>query len=395
LKLVFSVMGWTSRTRFQHAFQCSASSRIGGRRSEAITTTWPLPIDSLPGRGSFPADGFGAFLCLPCGGAPSVRTIVAQKTFAFARGTSCPSIRCASLPKAHLTLPGSLPSSSSRVVQRSPPPSTSPSVSTPSIRGRFVPPAREIPRSPEPSASGSPALRAFRPRGFAPPRRLAPPTARRLVASCYRPWGSSGFRASPSADWPCTLPLRCYTLQSLSTCKAASLSPGTVTFLPFQVCVPSCGAPVDFKVLLRASVRSVRPPLPDDHARSSHGLPAPEAPCSAFNHALRAARRPPEGAADAVTLVPLLPAVLGGRPQLPSPAPLFDQLPRGSGSGRPCRRPRPPTLTDQLDIKHRMLRLMACLCHVMPDPCASAPSQGLRPRSSRGHRPLRSTHSRE
>ena len=119
------------------------------------------------------------------------------------------------------------------------PPSTSPSVSTPGIRGRSAPPAREIPRSSEPSASGSSALRTFRPRGFAPPRRLAPPTARRLVASCYRPWGSSGFCASPSADWPLTLPLRCNTLQSLSTCKAASLSPGTVTFLPFQVCVPA------------------------------------------------------------------------------------------------------------------------------------------------------------
>jgi hypothetical protein len=43
LKRVFSVMGWTSRTRLQHAFQCSASSRIGGRGREAITTTWPLP----------------------------------------------------------------------------------------------------------------------------------------------------------------------------------------------------------------------------------------------------------------------------------------------------------------------------------------------------------------
>jgi len=320
---------------------------------------------------------------------------VAQKTFAFARGTLCPSLRCASLPKTHLTLPGSLPSSSSRVVQRSSPPSTSLPVSTPSIRGRSVPPAREIPRSSEPSASGSSALRAFRPRGFAPPRRLAPPTARRLVASCYRPWGSSGFRAPPSADWLRALPHRCTTLQSLSTCKAASLSPGTVTLLPFQACVPLDGAPVDFKVLLRASVRSANPPLPDDHARSSHGLPAPEASCSAFHHGLRAARRPSEDAADAVAPVSLLPAVLGGRPQLPSPAPLFDQLPRGSGSGRPLRRPRPPILADPLDIEPRMLRPMACLCHVMPDPCASQPSQDLRPHRSRGDRPRCSTHSRE
>lgn len=395
MKPAFSVMSWTSLSRFQPAFQCSASSRIGGRGREAITTTWPLPIDSLPGRGAFPADGFGAFLCLPCGGAPSVRTIVAQKTFAFASGTSCPSLRCASLPKAHLTLPSSLPSSSSRVFQRPSPPSTSLPVSTPGFRGRSAPPAREIPRSSVPSATGSPAPRMFRPRGFAPPRRLSPPTARRLVASCYRPWGSSGFRASPSADWPRALPLRCYTLQSLSTCKAASLSPETVTFLPFQACVPTCRDPADFKVLLRASVRSVRPPLPDDHARSSHGLPAPEASCSAFNHASarcttttrRCRRRCRALVRCCLPFSAAYPSCLCLRRSSTSSL-------SGNGSDRPLRRPRPTALADPLDIKPRMLRPMACLCHVMSAPRSNGPSQGSRPQRSRGHRPLCSTHSR-
>jgi len=121
------------------------------------------------------------------------------------------------------------------------PPSSSSLVSTPSFRGRSAPFARRLLRSPEPSASGSSALRAFRPRGFSPPRRLAPPTTRRLVASCCRPWGSSGFCASPSADGPCALPLRCLTLQSFSTYKAVSLSPGTVTLLPLWACVLPLG----------------------------------------------------------------------------------------------------------------------------------------------------------
>jgi len=55
--------------------------------------------------------------------------------------------------------------------------------------------------APEPSASGYPALRTFRPRGLSPPRRFAPPAVRGLVASHYRPWGSPGFCAPPSADW--------------------------------------------------------------------------------------------------------------------------------------------------------------------------------------------------
>lgn len=43
---------------------------------------------------------------------------------------------------------------------------------------------------------------AFRPRGFPPPRRLAPPELRGLVASRCRSWGSSRFRVRPtSARW--------------------------------------------------------------------------------------------------------------------------------------------------------------------------------------------------
>jgi len=46
----------------------------------------------------------------------------------------------------------------------------------------------------------------FRPRGFAPPRRLSPRTARRLVASCCRPWGSSRFLLGRNRAFPATLP---------------------------------------------------------------------------------------------------------------------------------------------------------------------------------------------
>ncbi len=41
-----------------------------------------------------------------------------------------------------------------------------------------------------------PASPVFRPRGFSPPRRLAPPRSRGLVASRCRSWGSSRFRPS-------------------------------------------------------------------------------------------------------------------------------------------------------------------------------------------------------
>ena len=379
LKLMFSVMGWTSRTRLQHAFRCSASSRIGGRRSEAITTTWPLPIDSLPGRGAFPANGLGVFLCLPCGGAPSVMTIVAQKTFALARGTSCPSYdalhlrrrisRC--LARCRAAPPGlskDLPLRRHHL--RCPLPA---SVAAPYLpRERYRAPRNLRRRAPQPSARS--VLVVLHHLDGLLHRRLAgllhpatDPGVHRVSALRRLPTGLSRFPsdATPSRAYPLAKPLPCHQ-GPLPSCRSRSAS-------------PLCGAPVDFKVLLRASVRSVGPPLPDDHARSSHGLPAPEASCSAFNHALRAARRSPEDVADAVALVPLLPSVLGGRPQLPSPALLFDQHPRGSGSGRPCRRPRPPTLAGQLDIKHRLFRLMACLCHVMPDPCSERAIPGFAP----------------
>lgn len=57
-----------------------------------------------------------------------------------------------------------------------------------------------------PSAGRCQTTHAFRPRGFSPPRRFAPPAARGLVASHCRPWGSSGFRALPSADGPAASP---------------------------------------------------------------------------------------------------------------------------------------------------------------------------------------------
>jgi len=52
-----------------------------------------------------------------------------------------------------------------------------------------------------PSASSHQPEVTFRPRGFSPPRRLSPHNVRRLVASCYRPWGSSRFYGL--ASWRC------------------------------------------------------------------------------------------------------------------------------------------------------------------------------------------------
>jgi hypothetical protein len=123
-------------------------------------------------------------------------------------GGRLPVVRCASRSTAHLVLPGSQPSSFFRVVQRSP--LRRHHLRCPLPASGMTCARREtVAAPPEPSAQGSPALRSFRPRGLSPPRRLAPPTARRLVASCCRPWGSSGFCAPPSADWRPALPHRC------------------------------------------------------------------------------------------------------------------------------------------------------------------------------------------
>lgn len=118
------------------------------------------------------------------------------------------------------------PSASFKVFQRTAPPSTSPPVSTPgamqvALRLAF---GRSLP-----------ATRTFRPRGLSPPRRLSPPTARGLVASHCRSWGSSGFHLTPPSQWWTErLPRRCRTLQSLPhphsrTCISASRCPPAVS----------------------------------------------------------------------------------------------------------------------------------------------------------------------
>jgi len=90
--------------------------------------------------------------------------------------------RACPLSEAHLLPPGLLPSAFPG--SRFAPPSTWPVVSTPAPRRESLRSARRC----HPS-------RMFRPRGFSPPRRLAPPQARGLVASRCRPWGSPGFSA--------------------------------------------------------------------------------------------------------------------------------------------------------------------------------------------------------
>ena len=80
------------------------------------------------------------------------------------------------------------PSASFRVFQRTAPLSTSQPVSTPG-EVQVAPPFT--------FGKSLPATRSFRPRGLSPPRRLSPPTARGLVASHSRSWGSSGFNLVP------------------------------------------------------------------------------------------------------------------------------------------------------------------------------------------------------
>jgi len=157
------------------------------------------------------------------------------------------------------------------------PPSTSPSVSTPGFRGRLKSLARGPLRSSEPSASGSPALRAFRPRGLSPPRRFAPPTTRRLVASCCRSWGSPGFHASRLPTASCASPPAPYPPELIHLQSRILVTEDRYLLAVAGLRPPRLGVPTDFKVLLRVSVRSEASSLPTHHARGSHGLPTPEA----------------------------------------------------------------------------------------------------------------------
>lgn len=239
-------------------------------------TVWPLPTMNrrVVGLSLLTAR---AFLCFPCGGAPSVLSTSAQGGLRLAPLTFLPvSTTCLTsedTSRAAWLVAEQLLQGCPKIT----PPSTSPPVSTPSIRGRLMSLARGSSRSPEPSASGCPALRTFRPRGLSPPRRLAPPSACRLVASRCRSWGSLGFcvtrlptasHASPPAPYPPEL----IRLQSRIPVTRDRYLPAVPRMRP-----PRLGVPADFKVLLRASVRGEASSLPIGCARGSHGLPAPEA----------------------------------------------------------------------------------------------------------------------
>ena len=169
------------------------------------------------------------------------------------------------------------------------PPSSSSLVSTPSFRGRFAP-SREgccAPRSlrrraPQPSARSVPVVSHHldgllhqRPAGLLHP--AADPGVHRVSAPRRLPTGLVRFPsdASPFRASPLTKPHPCHQ-GPLPSCR----------------CGPAPSrweVPVDFKVLLRVSVRRVVPPLPAANARSSPGLPAPEAsyPAELHDRALR------------------------------------------------------------------------------------------------------------
>jgi len=84
-----------------------------------------------------------------------------------------------------------------------------------------------------------PTTRSFRPRGLSPPRRVPPPAACGLVASHYRPWGSSGFRRRRSSlmihrGFPAdALPFRAFptTTAVPASLQAVALSPLRAAFL--------------------------------------------------------------------------------------------------------------------------------------------------------------------
>lgn len=97
----------------------------------------------------------------------------------------------------------------------------------------------------------------------------------RLVASCCRPWGSSGFtlrdRRCPAV---CArgLPSDASPSRACPPVQPCLPSPGAVPFLPLQGASRAAG-PAGFKVLLRTSVRRVSDRDRSSPARSSPGLP--------------------------------------------------------------------------------------------------------------------------
>lgn len=234
-----------------------------------------------------------------------------------------------------------MPSSSSRVVQRSPlrrphrwcPLPASAAASPPSREGCCAPRSLRR-RAPQPSARSVPmvshhldGLLHQRPAGLLHP--AADPGVHRVSAHRRLPTGLVRFPsdASPFRASPLTKPHPCHQ-GPLPSCRCGPAS-------------SRWEVPVDFKVLLRVSVRRVVPPLPAAHARSSPGLPAPEASCPAelHDHALRdghpkvspALSRPSAAARRSRRLTAAALAL-----RCPSTSSLA-----GTGSVLPRRRPRP------------------------------------------------------
>lgn len=175
--------------------------------------------------------------------------------------------------------------------------------------------------------TASPAFSTDRPAGLLHP--AADPGVHRVSAHRRLPTGLVRFPsdASPFRASPLTKPHPCHQ-GPLPSCRCGPAS-------------SRWEVPVDFKVLLRASVRRVVPPLPAAHARSSPGLPAPEASCPAelHDHALRdghpkvspALSRPSAAARRSRRLTAAALAL-----RCPSTSSLA-----GTGSVLPRRRPRP------------------------------------------------------
>lgn len=133
----------------------------------------------------------------------------------------------------------------------------------------------------EPSGTCCHAGPSFRPRGFSPPRRLAPPEVRGLVASRCRPWGSSGFRLGAWLALPASPPML-RPPELFSAHKAGPASPQASFPLGVTTCFPVWPGVAVFRALLRVSVRDTPPPFPAALVRCSPGLPVSGASCPPF-----------------------------------------------------------------------------------------------------------------
>lgn len=143
----------------------------------------------------------------------------------------------------------------------------------PGVHSRLRP--FELPRPTGAFGASQPATRSFRPRGFSPPRRLSPPAARRLVASCCRPWGSSGFSRmlhQRRLAHVIVLPLRCHTLQSFPHPYSRICVPADRCPLAVAGCVLFPG-PARLQGVAPYERPLRLPPLPVTYARCSLGLP--------------------------------------------------------------------------------------------------------------------------